>query len=77
MLGFEVANNVLCHLSGSSIKNSVFEFAEKSDVFNDKEKSVICYLAGYVFSTIYRGIRFSKVKTYLSLLLAGKISEDR
>ena len=83
LLGFEVANHVLCHLTGSSIKNNILEFAEKSHEFTEKEKSIICYLSGYVFSTFYRRVRFSNKKSsdniyhqqYLSLLLAGKVSE--
>ena len=84
LLGFEVANNVLCHLSGSMLKEDVVELKEKSQEFNDKERSVISYLSGYVFSTFYKRIRFSSKKThsdaysqqYLGLLLAGKSNEE-
>ena len=83
LLGFEVANHVLCHLSGSMLKGDVVELKEKSQEFNEKEKSVISYLSGYVFSTFYRRIRFSKKphsdvysQQYLGLLLAGKLNEE-
>ena len=83
LLGFKVANNVLSHLSGSSVKEGVMVTPDKSPEFSEKDQEVICYLSGYVFGTFYRRIRFSKSRTQniyrhqcLSLLLAGKVPED-
>ena len=82
LLGFEVANHVVAHLSGSTFKDDILTFSHYCTKFTEKEKSIICYVSGYVFSTIYRRIRFSKkIKTTfhqqcLSILLAGKHNED-
>lgn len=84
LLGFEVANHVLAHLSGSTFKEDVLTFKHDSRQFSDKERSIICYLSGYVFGTFYRRIRFSKSscntslyhQQCLSLLLAGKSTDE-
>lgn len=82
LLGFEVANHVLAHLSNSSYKEDTVDFKADSILFSKKEKSIICYLGGYVFGTLYRRIRYSKLcqnmlnQQCLSILLAGKITTD-
>ena len=76
LLGCELANNVLAHLTNSSVKENVVEF--KTPVYSQKEMSIIKYLSGYVFSTLYRRLRRSKSTQHLlgiqclQLLLAGK-----
>ena len=85
MLSFEVANNVLAHLAGATFHDDVLEFDDSSsDSLSDKDMSLISYLAGYVFGTFYRRIRFSKSGNYgsfyhqqcLSFLMAGKIVDE-
>ena len=58
LLGCEVANHVLAHLTGSKVKDSLVEFPTPS--YSIKEITIIKYLSGYVFGTIYRRIRRSK-----------------
>ena len=86
LLSFEVANHVLSHLTGGTFKEDVITFDDFScsEEFSEKESSLISYLSGYVFGTLYRRIRFSKSgkgKSYygqqcLSFLLAGKCSGE-
>ena len=61
ILGFEVANHVLAHLTGSTIKESNVDFYVAAN-FSKKENNInpISYLSGYVFSTFYRRIKSSK-----------------
>ena len=55
ILGFEVANYVGAHLTGSVVKESSVDL--KSDIsYSPKEVSTIKYLSGYVFGTVYRRI---------------------
>ena len=74
----EVANHVLAHLTGASVKDSSVEFSVPT--YSTKENNIIQYLSGYVFSTIYGPLKFSKATQstlgmqYLPLLLAGKSS---
>ena len=78
LLGCEVANHVLAHLTGSKVKDSLVEFPTPS--YSIKEMTIIKYLSGYVFGTIYRRIRRSKSTQSmlgiqsLSILLSGKSS---
>ena len=77
ILGFEVANHVLAHLTGSTIKEGNLDFSVAAN-FSKKENNIISYLSGYVFSTFYRRIKSSKSCQSkfgfqsLSLLLARK-----
>ena len=81
LLGFELANHVLSHLSHGVIKEDKVETCTSTS-FTEKERSIVAYLAGYVFGTSYRRIRFSKAEksSYhqqcLSLLSAGKYNEE-
>ena len=50
ILGFEVANHVLAHLTGSTIKESNVDFSVAAN-FSKKENNIISNLSGYVFST--------------------------
>ena len=83
LLGFEVANLVLAHLSGNNFKEDVFDSNIHATQLSPKEKSIICYLGGYVFGTLYRRLRFSKTnknifnQQSLSILLAGKASDNQ
>ena len=83
ILGYEVANHVVAHLTGSFVKESGSGVELRSNVsFTEKESDIIKYLSGYVFGTIYRRIRLSKSAQSmlgfqrLSILLAGKVSSD-
>ena len=50
LLVFELANHVLGYVSGGSLqKESVAQFKYSSADLTDKEKSIVVYLAGYVF----------------------------
>ena len=61
LLGFELANHVLGYLSGGFLeKDSVAQFKYSSADLNDKEKSIVFYLAGYVFSIFSHRLRFTK-----------------
>ena len=61
LLGFELANHVFGYLSGGSLeKDPVVQFKYSSADLSDKEKSIVFYLAGYVFSTFSRRLRFTK-----------------
>ena len=62
LLGFELAaNHVLGYLSGGSLeKDSVVQFKYSFADLSDKEKSIVFYLAGYVFSTFSRRLRLAK-----------------
>ena len=61
LLRFELANHNLSYLSGRSLqKDSVVQFKYSSADIADKEKSIVFYLAVYVFSTFSRRLRFTK-----------------
>ena len=80
LLGFEVANHVLAFLSGVRFEEEVLSFDSRDIKFSEKEKSIIGYLSGYVFGTMYRRIRFTKTsgiyhQQCMSILLAGQ-SQD-
>ena len=88
LLGFELANHVLGYLSGGSLdeKDSVVQFKYSSADLSDKEKSIVFYLAGYVFSTFSRRLRFTKknnqnspeiLQEYLDTLAAGKLGDEK
>ena len=63
--------------NNSSVKENVVEF--KTPVYSQKEISIIKYLSGYVFSTLYRRLRRSKSTKHLletqclQLLLAASL----
>ena len=85
LLGFEIANHVLSHLSGVEMKNDVLCLDKKEfPTFGEKEKSIITYLSGYIFGTFYRRISFSSSfsnnafeQQCISFLLAGQISDNQ
>ena len=61
LLGIKLANHVLGYLSGEFLeKDSVAQFKYSSADLNDKEKSIVFYLAGYVFSIFSHRLRFTK-----------------
>lgn len=80
-LGFEIANHLLAHLTGATIKEGNVVFNDPVS-FSPKEVNLIHYLSGYVFGTVYRRIRRSNCTRSmlgvqsLSILLAGKSSLD-
>ena len=87
LLGFELANHVLGYLSGGSLeKDSVVQFKYSSADLSDKEKSIVFYLTGYVFSTFSRRLRFTKknnqnrpeiLQEYLDILAACKLGDEK
>ena len=80
LLGCELANHVLAHLTGSNVKESSVEFHKPA--FSTKEVNIIKYLNGYVFGTVYRRIRRCKSSQTMfgvqssDILLAGKSSVE-
>ena len=82
---FELANHVLGYLSGGSLeKDSVVQFKYSSGDLSDKEKSIVFYLAGYIFSTFARIDSPKKIITnteilqeYLAILAAGKLGDEK
>jgi len=79
LLGFELANHIVSHLTGRKVDDGTFQVEKTS--FVGKQKQIISYLSGYVVSTFYRRLRYSKrhkeanCEEYLSLLLACKLVE--
>ena len=98
LLGFDVANKVLAHLTSSSspsssssstsasssqpTQSSVHDYLCSS--LTEKQLNIVTYLSGYVFSTLYKIMRFSALskkksdytEKYMSFLLCGKITKD-
>ena len=78
-MAFEVANHVLAHLTGSTVKESTVDFTQQVN-FTSKEENIIKYLSGYVFGTLYWRIRrYNSSQSMfgvqsLCILLAGKSS---
>ena len=78
LLSFDVANQVLAHITGAAIQNDIVDFdCENTEIFSEKDLSLLSYLGGYVFGTFYRRIRRKKSSSLyaqqcLSFLLAGK-----
>ena len=78
LLGCELTNHVLAHLTNSTVKENIVEF--ETPTYSKKDCSIIKYLSGYVFSTIYRRLRRSKSTQNLlgiqclDFLLVGKSS---
>lgn len=78
LLSFDVANQVLVHITGAEIQNDIVEFdCENTETFSEKDLSLLSYLGGYVFGTFYRRIHRKKnsslyAQQCLSSLLAGK-----
>ena len=53
LLGFELANHVLAHISGTRFKDDIFDCNPAPMEFTPKEEDIIVYLAGYVLGTLY------------------------
>ena len=74
-LGCEVANSVLSHLNGTNKhENLSVELKE----FDDKERSILKYISGYMFKTLYCRLRKSSRHqtdiniSHMNIFLAGK-----
>ena len=89
LLGFDVANKVLAHLLTSLSSSSSSQPTQSSDhgylcsSLTEKQLNIVTYLSGYVFSTLYKRLRFSAsrkkseyTEKYLSFLLCGKVTEE-
>ena len=77
----EVANHILKDLSGSKHNSSSKSEISSSNIFSDKELSIIQYLAGYVVQKLYSRFKFSKSdaqykKRCMEILSASKIDSD-
>ena len=85
LLGFELANHVLGYLSrGPLEKDSVVQFKYSSVDLTNKEKSIVFYLAGYVFFYIFCEIPKNNnqnnpemLQEYLDILAAGKLGDEK
>ena len=67
MLGFELTNHVLGYSScGSLEKDSVVQFKYSSADLSIKEKSIMFYVAGYIFSTFSGKLTFSTQKNRIA-----------
>lgn len=78
LLGFDLANHVLAHLTGGTVTNEVVSF--KQTAVDEKQKAIITYVSGYVIGKFFRKLRFSKNKNeyqeqYLSILETCKYIE--
>lgn len=80
LLGCELCNHVLAFLTNSFYNNSLINLNDLSSFeLSDRDKEIILYLSGYVFSTFYCRVRSSRLwqqklsTDCLSLLNAGKI----
>lgn len=65
LLGMELCNHVLIHISGTSTTstdNSSFNHSLRK--FDAKQTEIITYLSGYVVGTFYRRIRFGKTSSH-------------
>ena len=85
LLVMEVANVLIAYLAGATLNNDLLEFRYNENQFTAKRKSIIAYISGYVFGTMYRRIRFSKssqemISIYhqqcLSFLMAEKCKDE-
>ena len=80
LLGCEVANHVLSHLSHKKT-TGISNLNPTKKVFSERENNILYYLSGYVLGTLYRRIRNSSkpINEYsqqiLSILTAGRVSE--
>lgn len=60
LLEFELANHVLSCISGVKIEQDVVFFKHIFQDLNEKEKSIVYYLAGYSLSTTYKTLCYPK-----------------
>ena len=83
---FEAINQVLAHLTGATICDDVLPFDDASPkCLSEKQISIISYISGYIFATLYRRICFSKPGHFasvhyqqcLSFLMTGKCDGER
>ena len=75
ILGLEVANAVLTHLTGPCASDTLCSVDIQE--LGGKERNIVKYLSGYVFHTLYRRLRKAKYHNessalHMSILLAGK-----
>ena len=75
ILGLEVANAVLAHLTGFCASDTLCGVDIQE--LDGKERNIVKYLSGYVFHTLYRLLRKVKYHNessalHTSILLAGK-----
>jgi len=65
LLGLELCNQILAHLSGVKINNDCDILSTNHAItkFDKRQMAIISYLSGYVVSTFYRRLRFGKKQT--------------
>ena len=81
LLGCEVTNYVLAHIYGKSGEESVTISTFTMPDFSQKERSIIHYLGGYVFSKLHKNVyslsnSSSFTQQSLLLLRAGKYNNE-
>ena len=75
ILGLEVANAVLAHLTGSCASDTLCSVDIQE--LGGKERNIVKYLSVYVYYTLYRRLRKAKYHNessalHMRILLAGK-----
>ena len=71
LLVMEIANLILGCITGAKFIDDDPTFSYDENQFTEKKKSIITYISGHVFGTMYRRMRFSKLHNttlYLSFL---------
>ena len=82
LLGYELGPMVLGYLTNKTPHSDQELQQIPSKSFTEREKSIISYLSGYVFSTFYRRIRNSNSwksnisQQYLQILRVGKEEKE-
>ena len=61
LLVTEITNLILGYITGATFIDDVPTFSYDENQFTQTEKSIITYISGYVFGTMYRRMRFSKL----------------
>lgn len=84
LLVMEIANLILRYITRATFIDDVPTFSYNGNQFTEKEKSIITYIIGYVFGTMFRRMRFSKLhnttlyhQQYLSFVMAGKCKDEK
>ena len=80
----DIANLILAYITGATFTDDVLTYSYDENQFTGKGKSIITYISGYIFGTIYQRIRFSKLhntslyhEQCLSVLMARKCEDKK
>lgn len=84
LLVMEIANLILRYITRATFIDDVPTFSYNGNQFTEKEKSIITYIIGYVFGTMFHRMRFSKLhnttlyhQQCLSFVMAGKCKDEK